>query len=278
MAGRCEGVSALGGAYARTSFPPHRSRRGMGCRRRRCGSSCICCLEVLMTGRRWGAVPRGLCRASQRAPHRWLQRWQAEGTLAALPARMLGVAEARGLIRWADGAVDGACSPWPGGRRGRRPAEARPRACHPTPHRRGRAAWAHCPTPAQGMSAPQECRGSLRSGPPGQRGRPRQRLQVNATGKGDEAQAAGAAAQVWYPRPKRGWKTKQTRGRPNTSCHDAKPSARLPGFRRHPGGWGSAGSGWRLLCGVAGGRHYVHLDAQLIVDRFVVIAQWSTSL
>jgi hypothetical protein len=80
------------------------------------------------------------------------------------------------------------------------PAEVRPRACHPLPHRRGGLPWAHRPASAQG----------------------------------DER----AAVQVWYPRPKRGWKTKQNRGLPNTSCHDAKPSAQLPGFRRHPGGWG----------------------------------------
>ena len=127
------------------------------------------------------------------------------------------------------------------GAAGRRPAEARPRACHPTPHRRGRAAWAHCPTPAQGMSAP-KCRGSLRSGPPGATGPPSPTPPGQRDGKGDEAQARRQAAQVWYPRPKRGWKTKQTRGRPNTSCHDAKPSARLPGFRRHPGGWGPLGA------------------------------------
>ena len=149
---------------------------------------------------------------------------QAEGTLTTLQARMLGVAEARGLIRWADGAVDGAYSPWPGGRQGRC---SRRQGQGLVIHRLtagGGLPWAHRPAPAQG----------------------------------DER----AAVQVWYPRPRRGWKAKQTRGPLNTSCHYAKPSARLPGFRRHPGGWGSAGSGWRLLCGVAGDRHHVRLDAQ----------------
>jgi hypothetical protein len=52
-----------------------------------------------------------------------------------------------------------------------------------------------------------------------------------APAQGDER----AAVQGWYPRPRRGWKAKQTRGPLNTSCHYAKLSAQLPGFRRHPG-------------------------------------------
>ena len=39
----------------------------------------------------------------------------------AMPARLLGMAEARGMMHWEYGAVDGAFSPWEGGWRGRRP-------------------------------------------------------------------------------------------------------------------------------------------------------------
>jgi hypothetical protein len=42
----------------------------------------------------------------------WLQRWQADGTLAAMQARLLGLAEERGMIQWQYGAVDGSFSPW----------------------------------------------------------------------------------------------------------------------------------------------------------------------
>jgi hypothetical protein len=71
-------------------------------------------LSRLITGCRWCDTPRGPLWASKRAAHRWLQRWQADGTLATMPARVLGLAEARGMMHWEDGAVDGACAPWEG--------------------------------------------------------------------------------------------------------------------------------------------------------------------
>lgn len=70
-------------------------------------------LDVLITGCRWCDLPRGAPWASKSAAHRWLQRWQDEGTLAAMPARLLGIAEAHGMIPWQDGAVDGSFAPWP---------------------------------------------------------------------------------------------------------------------------------------------------------------------
>ena len=71
---------------------------------------------ILITGCRWCDLPRGPQWASKSAAHRWLQRWQADGTLAAMPARLLGLAEARGLIQWHDGGVDGSFAPWQGRR------------------------------------------------------------------------------------------------------------------------------------------------------------------
>jgi transposase len=68
---------------------------------------------VLITGCRWGDLPRGPPWASKSAAHRWRQRWPVEGTLVARPARILGIAEAHGMIRWQYGAVDGSLSPWP---------------------------------------------------------------------------------------------------------------------------------------------------------------------
>jgi integrase len=69
-------------------------------------------LYVLITGRRWCDLPRRPPWASKSAAHRWLQRWQADGTLAAMQARLLGLAEERGIIQWQYGAVDGSFSPW----------------------------------------------------------------------------------------------------------------------------------------------------------------------
>src|SRR5262245_34089220 len=92
-------------------------------------------LYVLMTGGRWCDVPHGPQGASKSATHRWLQWWQADGMLAAMQARILGVAAERGMMRWEYGAVDGAFSPWKGGRRGRRPRGERQGHPHPQPHR-----------------------------------------------------------------------------------------------------------------------------------------------
>jgi transposase len=69
-------------------------------------------LYVLITGCRWCDLPRGPQWASKSAAHRWRQRWQADGTLAARQARLLGLAEEHGMIRWQYGAIDSAFSLW----------------------------------------------------------------------------------------------------------------------------------------------------------------------
>jgi transposase len=73
-------------------------------------------LYMLIAGCRWCDLPPGPQWASKSAAHRWLQRWQADGTLAAIQGRLLGLAEERGMIQWRYGAVDGSFSPWQGGR------------------------------------------------------------------------------------------------------------------------------------------------------------------
>lgn len=70
-------------------------------------------LYVLITGCRWCDLPRGRQWASKSAAPRGLQRWQADETLAAMHARILGMAAEQGMIPWPYGAVDGACSPRP---------------------------------------------------------------------------------------------------------------------------------------------------------------------
>jgi transposase len=140
MAGRFAGWSDLEWRLFEDLFPPAPPQRGRGMPRPPCRQGLHTWLYSLMTGGRWCDVPRGPQWASQRAPHRWVPRWQADGTLAAMHARSLGLAEERGLIRWEYGAVDGAFSPWPGGRRGRRLRGQGHRGPDPQPHRGARAA------------------------------------------------------------------------------------------------------------------------------------------
>jgi transposase len=135
MAGRFEGVRDLEWRWFADVFPPGPPKRGRGLPHAPFRNILHTLLSVLIPGCRWGDVPRGLQGASKRAPQRWLPRWQAEGTLAALPARMLGGAEEKGMMRWESGGVAGAFSPWHGGRRGRRPRGAGQGDPAPPPHR-----------------------------------------------------------------------------------------------------------------------------------------------
>ena len=135
MAGRFEGVSDLEWRLFEDVFPPAPPKRGRGMPHAPFRKILNTLLYVLITGCRWCDVPREPQWASKSATHRWLQRWQADGTLAAMQARILGVAEERGMIRWEYGAVDGAFSPGEGWRRGRCPRRKGQGNPHPQPHR-----------------------------------------------------------------------------------------------------------------------------------------------
>ena len=109
-------------------------RLGPGCPMRPLRKILNTLLYDLITGCRWCDVSRGPQWASKSATH----RWQAEGTLAAMQARILGIAEERGMFRWEYGAVDGAFSLWQGLRHGNRLWEKRQRDPTLQPDRRGR--------------------------------------------------------------------------------------------------------------------------------------------
>ena len=147
-------------------------------------------LYILITGCRWCDVPRGPQWASKSATQHWLQRWQADGTLAAMQARILGLAEERGMIRWECGTVDGAFSPGKGGGEG---------VAHGG---KGKGVLIHSLTDAGGMplaNRTMPAHGDERAQVvplldavkvyTGKRGRPRKRLRVIATDKGYDAKA-----------------------------------------------------------------------------------------
>jgi hypothetical protein len=96
--------------------PPEPTKRGRGMPQTPCRQVVNTWLDVRSTGGRGCALPRGPPWASKSAAQRWLPRWQVDGTLTAMQARVLGLAEEHGLIHWPYGAVDGSFSPWPGGR------------------------------------------------------------------------------------------------------------------------------------------------------------------
>jgi transposase len=112
MAGTCEGLRDLEWKLCADLLPPEPTKRGRGMPQTSCRQVVNTLLSILITGCRWCDLPRGPHWASKSAAHRWLQRWQADGPLAAMPARRLGLAEARGMIQWPYGGVEGSCSPW----------------------------------------------------------------------------------------------------------------------------------------------------------------------
>ena len=116
MAGRFEGLSDLEWRLFADIMPPEPTTRGRGMPHTPFRTVVNTLLYLLITGCRWCDTPRGPGWASKSAAHRWLQRWQADGTLAAMQARVLGLAQERGMIHWEHGAVDGAFSPWEGRR------------------------------------------------------------------------------------------------------------------------------------------------------------------
>jgi transposase len=112
MAGTFEGLTALEWKLFADLFPPEPTKRGRGMPHTSFRQVVNTLLYILITGCRWCDLPRGPQWASKSAAHRWLQRWQADGTLVAMQARLLGLAEERGMIQWQYGAVDGSFSPW----------------------------------------------------------------------------------------------------------------------------------------------------------------------
>jgi transposase len=115
MAGRFEGLSDQEWVIFEDLFPtPIKRTRGYPKSPPRYVINSL--LYVLITGCRWCDIPQGSVWASKSAAHRWLQRWQKDGTFDLLKAKILGLAQDQDKIKWEWGAIDGSFSPWQGRR------------------------------------------------------------------------------------------------------------------------------------------------------------------
>ncbi len=115
MTGRFEGLNDLEWKLFEDIFPTFESRsRGMPPVPFRYVLNSL--LYILITGCRWCDLPRGEIWASKSSAHRWLKRWQEDGTFEHLQSRILAIADSNGLINWNYGAIDGYFSPWQGRR------------------------------------------------------------------------------------------------------------------------------------------------------------------
>jgi len=111
MAGRFEGLSDLELRLFEDIFPPTPLKRGRGMPHAPFRKVLNTLLYILITGCRWCDIPRGPQWASKSATHRWLQRWQADGTLAAMQARILGVSHLLHIWRSSLAVFEAPC-PW----------------------------------------------------------------------------------------------------------------------------------------------------------------------
>ena len=116
MAGRFEGLTDLEWKLFDDVFPQGPSKRGKGMPHAPYRHVLNSLLYILITGCRWCDLPKGDMWASKSSSHRWLKRWRTDGTFEHLKARVLAIADERGLINWDFGAVDGSFSPWQGRR------------------------------------------------------------------------------------------------------------------------------------------------------------------
>lgn len=118
MSGKFEGLSEVEWQCLEKLLPPEPTtrRRGMPHVPFRWVLNTL--LYVLITGCRWCDIPRGSSWATKSSAHRWLKRWQEDGTFESLKVGMLNLANQLDLIELEFGAIDGSFSPGTGGGEG----------------------------------------------------------------------------------------------------------------------------------------------------------------
>ena len=151
------------GACLLTSCPQEPTTRGRGMPHSPFRTVVNTLLYLLITGCRSCDTPRGPHWASKSAAHRWLQRWPADGTLAAMQA---GSGAGPGTRDDSLGIWRRGWRLFPLGRAGVRasPVVAKARGSSSIVSRRAMACpWRIVPPRLMRMSAPRWCRSSRRS-------------------------------------------------------------------------------------------------------------------
>jgi transposase len=88
-------------------------------------------LWIKFSGARWCDLPRYPNFASRTAAHRWMLKWQHNGTLIKIFAGLRNISRLCGLVDWQKMAVDGSFSPYQGPR-SRRHLRAQRQRLHDT--------------------------------------------------------------------------------------------------------------------------------------------------
>lgn len=111
MAGRFEGLTDPQWELLRHLFPARPVKRGRGHPRADQRKVLNSILYVLITGCRWCDLPQRDDFAARSTSHRWMQTWQADGTLDTLKQGLTSLAQLGGQIDWSAASVDGSFSP-----------------------------------------------------------------------------------------------------------------------------------------------------------------------
>lgn len=111
MAGRFEGLSDRQWAVLERLLPPAPAKRARGMPHAPLRSVLNSIFYILITGSRWCDLPdnRDIF-AHRSSAHRWLMRWQEDGTFDLMCEGMRELADLNGLIDWDRAAVDGSFS------------------------------------------------------------------------------------------------------------------------------------------------------------------------
>lgn len=116
--GKFEGLTDAQWQVVQALLPKEPTKRGKGHPHSPWRKVCNTILWVLITGSRWCDVPKGQQWGSRPGAHRWLGRFQKDGTLDKLLQALIDTAQLAGLIDWERLAADGFFFQREGRRRG----------------------------------------------------------------------------------------------------------------------------------------------------------------
>jgi transposase len=106
----------------KTALPPQKDKRSRGMPHANFRSVLNTILWITVTGSRWRDVPKNPAFASKSSSHRWLIRWQRDGTFCKVLEKLLRIAAYKKLIDYNRLLIDGTFSPCEDGRRSDRVA------------------------------------------------------------------------------------------------------------------------------------------------------------
>lgn len=117
MAGRFNGLSEAQWRVLERLLPPAPEKRGRGMPPAPFRLVLNSIFYILITGSRWCDLPDDRSVFAHRSSsHRWLMRWQEDGTFDLMCDGIRELADLNGMIDWDRAAVDGSFSLWQGRR------------------------------------------------------------------------------------------------------------------------------------------------------------------